>query len=84
MVFYGEVQCVGFRYTALQIARKLGLTGYVKNLDDGSVEAEVQGRPSINRKFLLMLKAQPHIRILGYTIAVIAPNKDETRFSVRM
>ncbi|WP_417761125.1 acylphosphatase [Shewanella sp.] len=39
----GKVQGVGFRRYAMQRARALGLTGYVCNLDDGSVELLVQG-----------------------------------------
>ena len=42
--FYGRVQGVGFRYYAVQKANQLGLTGWVKNLYDGSVEMEVEGQ----------------------------------------
>ena len=38
IIFYGRVQGVGFRYYAVQKANQLGLTGWVKNLYDGSVE----------------------------------------------
>ena len=43
IIFYGRVQGVGFRYYAVQKANQLGLTGWVKNLYDGSVEMEVEG-----------------------------------------
>jgi acylphosphatase len=36
--FSGMVQGVGFRYTACRIAGRYDVTGYVKNLHDGSVE----------------------------------------------
>ena len=41
--FSGTVQGVGFRYTCLSFAQQLSLTGWVKNLSDGSVEAVVEG-----------------------------------------
>lgn len=40
---YGLVQGVFFRYTTRKIARKLGLSGYVKNVNDGSVLIEAEG-----------------------------------------
>ena len=43
ILFYGRVQGVGFRYHATYKASLLGLTGWVRNLEDGSVEMEVQG-----------------------------------------
>ncbi len=45
--FYGRVQGVGFRYHATYKARFLGLTGWVRNCYDGTVEMEVQGEPEI-------------------------------------
>jgi acylphosphatase len=41
---YGRVQGVGFRYYALYTARSLGITGYVRNEPDGSVEVVGSGR----------------------------------------
>lgn len=40
---YGRVQGVGFRYSTQQQATQLGLTGYARNLDDGSVEVVACG-----------------------------------------
>lgn len=39
----GTVQGVGFRYFAMRAARRLGLTGYAKNLRDGRVEVYAIG-----------------------------------------
>jgi acylphosphatase len=42
----GQVQGVGFRMYVTRKARELGLTGWVRNRQDGSVEAEIQGAPA--------------------------------------
>lgn len=39
----GRVQGVGFRYRVRYLAPSLSITGWVKNLDDGRVEMELQG-----------------------------------------
>lgn len=42
---YGVVQGVGFRYSTQRQAQALGITGYAKNCDDGSVEVVATGDP---------------------------------------
>ena len=42
-VVEGHVQGVGFRYFAMDQARRLGLSGWVRNLPGGAVEAEAEG-----------------------------------------
>ena len=41
--FFGRVQGVGFRYTARSIAGRFAVSGYVRNLPDGSVELVAEG-----------------------------------------
>ncbi|GJM24296.1 MAG: acylphosphatase [Phycisphaerae bacterium] len=41
--YVGRVQGVGFRYTVCRIAEPFDVTGYVKNLADGSVELVAEG-----------------------------------------
>jgi len=43
VLWSGQVQGVGFRYTVQRYALSLDLEGWVKNLPDGSVEMVVQG-----------------------------------------
>jgi acylphosphatase len=39
----GRVQGVGFRYAARQRARSLGVSGWIRNAQDGTVEAVFEG-----------------------------------------
>ena len=43
MVIHGQVQGVFFRSHAKEVADRLGLVGWVKNREDGSVELEASG-----------------------------------------
>jgi acylphosphatase len=42
-IVHGRVQGVGYRYFAQKAASGLGLSGYARNLDDGSVEVYAVG-----------------------------------------
>lgn len=44
LIFAGRVQNVGFRLEVSEMAKRLGLTGFCENLDNGSVMVEVQGQ----------------------------------------
>jgi len=43
LIFVGRVQGVGFRFTAYHIANRHKVTGFVRNLPDGTVEMLAQG-----------------------------------------
>ncbi len=51
LVYGGRVQAVGFRFQAENLARRVGVTGWVRNVDDGTVELEVQGTPEELEQF---------------------------------
>ena len=48
----GSVQGVGFRWHAEKIARRIsGITGFVRNLNDGRVEVVVEGDDALLHQF---------------------------------
>lgn len=57
----GFVQGVGFRHFIRSKANELDLTGWVKNLPDGSVEALVQGEKSSIKKIIEICKKGPFL-----------------------
>lgn len=84
--FTGTVQGVGFRWTNMGLARERGLTGWVMNLDDGSVQMEIQGTP---KQILIHLDGlHAYYRRFGNRIWLeeqrgIPPVSDEDSFEVR-
>jgi len=61
----GRVQGVGFRWSAVREARRLGLRGWVRNADDGSVELEAEGAPAALADFLAWLHRGPAGAFVG-------------------
>jgi len=58
--FIGRVQGVGFRYTALQVAKEFEVSGFVANLTDGRVQLEVEGRDTEVTAFIGALEERMH------------------------
>jgi acylphosphatase len=52
LYYSGQVQGVGFRYTARGIADRFAVAGYVRNLRDGRVELLAEGEPDQVQAFL--------------------------------
>ena len=58
-VVHGRVQGVGFRFYTLEEAEKLGVGGWVRNRDDGTVEVYADGESSQLESFLTWLERGP-------------------------
>jgi acylphosphatase len=56
-VIHGDVQGVGFRYFIVDAARPLGVSGWVRNRPDGSVELTAEGE---RRQLEELLSAARH------------------------
>jgi acylphosphatase len=60
----GRVTGVGFRYFAQDVARREGITGFVRNLPDGRVEAVAEGDDeSLTRLEMALRRGPPHARV---------------------
>ena len=60
VTFTGHVQGVGFRYATLQVAKEFEVAGYVKNLPDGRVLLEAEGRSRVVDEFVNAIGERMH------------------------
>ena len=80
----GRVQGVGFRMFVQLHAMELGLTGWVRNMADGSVTMEVQGtQEKIDRLAAFIHKGNFFIKVKSLTFDRRDVLSDETRFIIR-
>lgn len=84
LTFTGRVQHVGFRVTAFDTARKLGLTGWVRNCPRPDMtEAEVQGLPGQVEDFVRKMQEVPRFAVRHVARYDCPVKEDETYFSIR-
>lgn len=81
--FKGRVQGVGFRYRAQNAASLYSVTGWVKNLYDGSVEMEAQGTEEDIDKVVQALQDSRYIVINDMYVADRQPDPNETLFRIK-
>ena len=80
MTFSGKVQNIGFRLEFSELARRLGLTGFCENLENGDVLAELQG-PEDKIQFLIsFMESLRRIKIRNKTVSKLDIAPDETSF----
>lgn len=58
VIYKGNVQGVGFRYTAVDLAMKHPVKGFVQNLPNGDVKIVAEGEESVVNSFLEAINAQ--------------------------
>jgi acylphosphatase len=69
----GTVQGVGYRYALQREAARLGLTGWVRNRRDGSVESLAQGSAeALDALVAWARRGPPAARVTGVTVSVPA------------
>lgn len=81
--FEGNVQNIGFRFEVQSHAKPLGITGYAKNNEDGSVTAQLQGSEKNINKVISYLKTIDRIRIDSITEKEIPLDYYENNFSIQ-
>jgi acylphosphatase len=83
-VVRGRVQGVGFRWFVLEAAQDLGLSGWVRNRPDGTVEGEAQGKEADVEKLLDQLRRGPRFaEVAGVDISTQAPLTGAQGFEIR-
>lgn len=64
LIVNGDVHTVGFRYSTIEIARDLGLVGWVKNNPDGTVEIVAEGpKEKLGNLIIWSKKGPPLARV---------------------
>lgn len=80
--FEGNVQNIGFRFEVQSHAKPLGITGYAKNNEDGSVTAELQGTEKNINKVINDLHNIDRIQIDSMTEKDLPVNYYEKDFYI--
>lgn len=82
----GRVQGVGFRYALRDEAERLGITGWVRNRSDGSVQALLQGEQAALERLIAWARRGPpgaHVATLEEESVAREFERDYPRFDIR-
>jgi acylphosphatase len=83
VVVTGRVQGVWFRESCRRQAVAAGVTGWVRNAEDGSVEAVVEGEPDRVERVLAWMRVGPTHAVVANVEVNAEPPVGETVFAVR-
>jgi len=81
-LFSGNVQGVGFRFTARAVAKAYGVTGYVRNLVDGRVEVVVEGESDKVGGFVRALQEEFAGYVRSTKVERLTPTGSYTGFGI--
>jgi acylphosphatase len=73
LIIRGRVQGVGYRYAMTEVAQALGVTGWVRNRRDGTVEAVVQGDDELVERLVAWCRRGP----VGASVTAVAADPRE-------
>jgi len=77
VVVHGDVQGVGFRYSARLEADRTGVAGWIRNRPDGAVEAEIEGdEASVQAMLDWLATGPPGARVTGIETTEVEPAGD--------
>jgi len=79
----GVVQGVGFRWFTLRLAQRYGLTGWVRNRPDGSVELEAEGERGMVEAFLAEVRVGPRFGNVSSLSVEWIPLRHDSSFEVK-
>lgn len=82
VIVYGEVQGVGYRYSAHLAAREIGVSGWVRNRYDGTVEAEIEGAADEVERMLVWLARGPRSARVSSLTTADAPIEGAAGFEI--
>lgn len=80
-IITGVVQGVGYRHATVRRAHLLGVTGWVQNMEDGTVQAMVQGTPDqVDHMLEWLHRGPPAARVKEVITERIYADKRYQRF----
>lgn len=82
LIIKGKVQGVYYRASARDVANELGVTGWIKNMPDGNVEALASGNEERVMKFVEWCRKGPKNAEVGEVIINDSSERPPTGFRI--
>jgi acylphosphatase len=84
VVVRGRVQGVGYRYAMVEAAIGCGVTGWVRNRRDGTVEAQIEGEPdAVERAIAWCRRGPPQAKVTAVEVTEVPLAEPAGGFGMR-